>query len=842
MVYGFNCHATEELWFPPELVSGTEEIADISRFNRGEQMPGIYKVSIYLNRELLGIRDMQFIPADTEEKRMGITDRTGLMASLTLNDLLSAGVRPEAFGNFKDEAVAETPLSPGRVIPHSTTHFDFQQMRLDISIPQKWIKKRPRGWVPPERWDDGITAGLLNWSFSGSNTHRRYGNSSSYYLRLNSGINYGPWRLRDERTLNGGNYMSSLSHQWRQGRTWIERGLRDWRSSFTIGDVVTGGEVFDSTSLLGVSLMTNNDMYPDTERGYAPVVRGIALTNARVSIRQNGYIVYETNVAPGEFAIDDINSMYSSGDLEVSVTESDGNVRVFTVPYATLPILLREGRIKYALNAGRLHKGSQKNTAPSAVVQGTLALGLPHRVTTYGGMQASGNYSSVALGSGINMGVWGAFSADVTHADSRLADNSRHSGQSIRFLYSRGFESTGTTFQLAGYRYSTKGFYTLEESHRSYMSGWRWGQLRDASGRVLPQQVTNWYDLKDKRREKIEANISQRVVDSGSLYLSGSRQTYWHTNKANTSFEAGYSSSLGPLNYTLNYSESYSSSLRQTDRGINLSLSVPLDRLFSGAGKSMSASFNTGRDGNGEVTQQSGISGSALEFNKLNWSVYQGYSRRGGNSNSLRADYRGGYGNVAASYGQGRDFRQVSYAASGGMIIHSGGVTAGQSLGNTAVLVSVPGSTGVPLLSGSGIKTDWRGYAIGPWAREYEESRVAIDVAHLDARTEIERPVVRVIPTKGAIVRAEFAAKTGLRVLMTLKKNGKPLPFGTTVSTGQSSSIVGDEGQVYLTGLSPSGTLTAKWGNNTGQFCQATWNFSQTDTRAPLLAVAAACK
>ncbi|WP_163464314.1 fimbria/pilus outer membrane usher protein, partial [Escherichia coli] len=86
---------------------------------------------------------------------------------------------------------------------------------------------------------------------------------------------------------------------------------------------------------------------------------------------------------------------------------------------------------------------------------GTLAWGLPGGITAYGGLQGAGDYRAAVLGAGVNMGLWGAFSADVTHADSMLADRSRHSGQSLRFLYSRGFVSTGTTFQLAGYRYST---------------------------------------------------------------------------------------------------------------------------------------------------------------------------------------------------------------------------------------------------------------------------------------------------------------------------------------------------------------------------------------------------
>lgn len=227
-------------------------------------------------------------------------------------------------------------------------------------------------------------------------------------------------------------------------------------------------------------------MYPEVERGYAPVVRGTAMSNARISIRQNGYVIYETNVAPGEFVIDDIDPMYSSGDLNVTVTEADGAVRIFTVPYSTLPMLLREGSVHYTLNAGRLNENRGSDGQQPTLVQGTLSWGLPHGITTYGGIQYTRKYRSVALGAGINMGSWGALSADVTHADSQIADGSRHNGQSVRFLYSRDFETTGTTFQLAGYRYSTSGFFTLEENNRLHMSGWHNEQQYDASGRLIP--------------------------------------------------------------------------------------------------------------------------------------------------------------------------------------------------------------------------------------------------------------------------------------------------------------------------------------------------------------------
>jgi outer membrane usher protein len=48
------------------------------------------------------------------------------------------------------------------------------------------------------------------------------------------------------------------------------------------------------------------------------------------------------------------------------------------------------------------------------------------------------------------MGVFGAFSLDVTQADTKLPDDTEHEGQSVRMLYNKSLIETGTNFQLIG--------------------------------------------------------------------------------------------------------------------------------------------------------------------------------------------------------------------------------------------------------------------------------------------------------------------------------------------------------------------------------------------------------
>ncbi|MCP6473443.1 fimbria/pilus outer membrane usher protein, partial [Klebsiella pneumoniae] len=97
--------------------------------------------------------------------------------------------------------------------------------------------------------------------------------------------------------------------------------------------------------------------------------------------------------------------------------------------------------------------------------------GLPWGFTLYGGVQNAGNkYQSYALGVGKNIGSWGAFSADAIHSRSMSTDAGRQQGQSLRVRYSKNFLQTGTNFTIAGYRYSTSGFRSLEETLGTYRS------------------------------------------------------------------------------------------------------------------------------------------------------------------------------------------------------------------------------------------------------------------------------------------------------------------------------------------------------------------------------------
>ncbi len=103
-----------------------------------------------------------------------------------------------------------------------------------------------------------------------------------------------------------------------------------------MGDAYTTGETFDSVNVRGVRLYSDSRMLPSALASYAPTIRGVANSNAKVTVTQSGYKIYETTVPPGEFVIDDISPSGFGSELVVTIEEADGSKRTFTQPFSSV--------------------------------------------------------------------------------------------------------------------------------------------------------------------------------------------------------------------------------------------------------------------------------------------------------------------------------------------------------------------------------------------------------------------------------------------------------------------------------------------------------------------------
>ncbi len=818
-----------------EVDAPHQGMTDLSVFEDGAgQPPGIYHIDIYLNNDLQDTRDVEFsLQKDASGNNI-------LQPCLSVAELNEMGVKTALFPALGDKNAKCAQLG---AIPQAKAEFRFSGQQLLLSIPQMAVSQSARGVVPETQWDNGIPAFLLNYSFNGANNYARSGNgrdNDSQYANLRPGINVGPWRLRNYTTWSRD---SNGQDKWDTVYTYAARSIISLKSQLVMGDSSSPSDVFDSVPFRGAQLASDDDMLPDSQKGYAPVVRGIARTNAQVIIRQNGYIIYQSYVSPGAFKINDMYPTGGSGDLYVTIKEADGSEQLMVVPFASLPVLQREGRLKYSVTAGqyRSYSHSVDNTPFS---QGTAIYGLPAGFTAYGGGQFASKYQSLALGLGKNLGDFGAVSTDVTQAWSTAQDQLKESGQSWRVRYSKNIVQTGTNFAIAGYRYSTSGYYSLQEVMDTYHDG-----------------NDNYQLIPERRRNRSEVTISQILGENaGSLSLSWISEDYWNSDRTLRSIGAGYNNSWNGISYGLNYSynengmtsngsaigsNSTTGRVYDRDQVVSLNVNVPFSLFLPNTWASYT--LNTSKHGN--TTQTVGLNGTALEDNNLSWNVQEGYGSQGtGNSGNLNADYRGTYGEVTGGYAYDRNTQRINYGVQGGVVVHENGVTFGQPMGETVALVQAPGADGVGVNNQTGVKTDWRGYAIVPYTTPYRRNHVQLDPETLPDDVDLALNNQNVVPTRGAVVRASFSASVGQRALMTiLRAGGAPVPFGAMVTDpaqkGAQGFIVGDGGQVYLTGLADSGALQVKWGNEAGEQCSVHYSLNrQTADNAGVQTLSGQCQ
>ncbi|HFF1620686.1 TPA: fimbria/pilus outer membrane usher protein [Yersinia enterocolitica] len=813
--------AWAEDYFNPsslEIKDASYAAIDLSIFSQsGAQLPGTYRVDIYLNGQQIETRDVTFIE-----------DNGSLLAEITPQQLADLGVKVAAFPALQQQP-ADVPVTQlGEFIPAASSSFDFNKQRLDVSIPQAALNSQARGYIDPKQWDQGIPALMVNYNLSGANRWQdnRPGSNSNHFLNLRSGLNWGPWRLRNYSTYS---QSSNGEPQWNNLTNTLQRDIHAIKGQLTLGDSYTPGDILSGVPFRGAQLASDDSMLPDSLRGFAPVIRGIADSNAQVTIRQNNNVIYQTYVPPGAFEINDLFPTSSSGDLEVTIKETDGRERSFKQAFSSAPIMQREGSLKYALSAGQYRGGGNGSPTPN-FAQTSLAYGMPYGFTLYNGLLISSDYQAGALGVGIGLGSMGSVSADVTQAKTTFSDQTTRQGQSYRLQYAKSITATGTNFSLGSHRYSTEGYYDFSEAN----------QLTGVGS-------INSLGRNNNKRSRTQFHISQSLNDFGSLYLSAYQQDYWQRKGYERNATLGYNISLSGISYGLNYSYSQTPGQQQNDQRASLSVNIPLSKWLPNSWANYSINTSKG----GATSQQLGLSGSALADDNLSYNLQQSRSNHGGgNSGSLSSSYSGAYGQMNAGYSFGSNSRQLNYGLSGGVLAHPYGVTLSQSQSDTLVLVRAPGASGVGVSSGRGVKTDWRGYAVVPYASAYRQNNVALDTQSMGDNIDMDITSQNVVPTRGAVVLANFQPRLGSRVLINLSYQGKPVPFGAMASLQDdgadsvNSSIVGDGGQVYLSGVPDNGNLLVQWGNQEKQQCQVKFTLpaAETDANSAVRMLNAVCR
>lgn len=721
------------------------------------------------------------------------TDKNQLLPELTKANLRQFGVKIDTIKAFDKLTDTDNVGDIADYIPGARYDFDAEKQILHLRIPQIYRNAAAIGEISPEYWDDGVPALWTSYYFSGSRQTNDSGASNSHWASMNSGLNIGAWRVRNNSTWGDDNGWESLSST-------LQRDIKRLKSQLEIGQTYTSGELFDSVQMTGVKLETDTSMLPSSQQGFAPVVRGIANSDAKITIKQNDYIIYQSYVSAGPFEIRDLSQVTAGADLEVTITEADGTEHSFIQASSSVPVLQREGALKYSVAAGR-YRAADGGEEPG-FGQATAIYGLPYGITVYGGLLGASVYRSGLLGVGADLQRLGSLSMDFTAASTSLTDERGDSrGVSWRAQYAKDFPVTNTTVTLASYRYSTSGFYTFQEAIDRRNDS-------DTDDGLYSYRDTN------NRRSRLQANLSQSIGEWGSVYVNAWQQDYWHLAGHEKSVGLGYSTNWAGISWSVNYSMTKTPSTEE-DRQFALTVNVPLSRWLANSW----ATYSLNSSAHGNTTHQAGLSGTALKDNNLNYSLQQSYTDNNtGYGGYLSARYRASAGEFGSSYSYQGENRQFSYTAQGSVVAHPHGVTLGRSLQDAFAVVHIADGSNVKIQNAQGIYTDRWGNAIVPSLNRYRHNSITANTQGHD-NLDIQDASLDVVPTKGAAVLADFVARVGKRALLTLKHGAGYVPFGAVVSMDNTTAIVGDDGEVYVTGLKGVQAFTAQWGSEPGMRC-----------------------
>lgn len=804
--------------FDPALFPGGNDThINLSRFEKaGYVPPGTYHGDIVVNQIWRARTDIEFAAASD-----GSTQPCYDATSLTRYgiDLVKLADDPSHLprktipkGNFCGNI--------GDYVSGATASFDPDDQSLSLSVPQIYLSRNARGHVDSSQWDAGINADVLGYTanlYRSGPSGRQYANG---YVGLINSLSLGSWHLNHSGSFN-----------WTQGRgaiyqntaTYLQHDVPALQAQLVVGETFTSGDLFDSVRIRGVRMYADDRMLPQSMRGYAPVVRGVAQTNAHVVIRQNGYIIYDTTVAPGAFVIDDLYPTGYGGDLDIEITEADGRVRHLTQAYSAVPQLLRPGQQLWSVTAGRVDQTGMRDMP--VIGQFTYQRGLNNWVTGYGGATVGGSYRSALVGSAFNTPL-GAFSTDITYAGNRAPGLKATSGYGLRLGYNENFISTGTNLGIAAYRYATPGFLGLSDAMLLRDAG-----ARDQAGLVLRQHT------------RMDITIDQSLGDNwGRLYLNASWRNFWNGGGRQVDFNAGYSNHWKSLIYSITATRTRDSLSTRLpgqnvfnpiagvqdegyftantagtvrDTRLMITFTLPLGR----ADRAPLLSTTLNRSQHGGDSDQVSVSGAVTADKRLTYSATLGRSS-GNTQGSISGAFMGARANVNASYSQGSNYRQAGFGASGAVVAHAGGVTFSQQTGDTLGLIEAPGATGAQIYNTA---VDKHGYAVVPNLMPYQLNTVELDPKGAASNVELQSSTQSVAPRAGSVVRLRYKVDSSRLLLIdAAQADGSPLPFGADVldDKGNTVGVVGQASRLVVRGVEASTTLTVRWGVGADESCR----------------------
>lgn len=793
--------------FDPAFLRGTPYSSiNINQFEQDQQViAGRYMADLYVNDRYQGSDEFVFKEfADSEQPRLCVNKtivmQLGLDESYEQTALIAAG----------DEAC----VLIRRALPGVKYAFDMKRLRLSFFVPQIMLSKTPRGFIAPELWDKGQYAATLSYDLNSYvNKTDDYGTDKSHFASLRASVHMKSWALRHDGSWNKSDRQAA---RYQRNNTYLETDIAPLRSSFKVGEFYSGIEFFDGIKIRGAQLASEEQMLPQSVRNYAPIVRGTAGSNAKVTIRQNERLVYETTVSEGAFEISDLYPS-GSGDFEVTVEEATGQIKRFIVPYAYVPDLIRPGTWRYGSSLGEVQINSGGGTGKRGknVVQGYLKHGLSNNLTLNTAVLHYPDYHMLMLGGAVNT-PFGAFSLDNYLSRSQLDGQSSEQGQRWRLAYSKFIQPSATYINANYNRYSEKGIHSLN----NFIA------RNDTGTRIDPDPIYgrdwDWQRYSLMPKESYNFSVNQTLPETwGSVYLSSSESRYWNQSGKDQTWQFGYGNTFKRMSYDVSYTKTSNMNFASENQ-ISLSITVPL-----GQEGRHSIQANTMHSNRSSDSSRIGLTGSLVE-SKLSYGVYAN-NNDSDNSYSGNLNYYGTAARLSATTAQMSSGSQYSLGASGTVVAYPRGVVLSQYVGDSFAIIEAENAGGAEILNRPGTYLNRFGKGVVPYVSPYEINSIRLSPKNTSLDVVLQQTQKQLVPRGNTASVVRFRTETKRTMLLTVRTlDNQPVPMSAEVfdAEGHGLGFVASSGRLFLEAKDDAATLSARWGNNQ---CSFEYDITQMD-------------
>ncbi|MBG2876467.1 fimbrial biogenesis outer membrane usher protein [Proteus alimentorum] len=759
---------SEDYDFDPSFIRNyaTGNAVNLNVFTHGDDTPpGLYSLDVDINEQAIG---NLLIKLEKSDDKLQICLSDKIVNSVEFTDKIKQSyVEQQKLSND------ERCIYLSELIPESFFDFNFNQQHLSISIPQRDLLKIILPENNPINWDEGKSVLYSNYYFNRYTTRTNGEERTTNSLNLNSGFNFFKWRFRHDSQLYDNKYTSVM--------TYLERDIDVIKGKVTVGDFYSGSIFSNGSSLRGLRFRNDNSMLSSRESGFAPVIHGIAKSQAQVKVyvSNSKTEIYNTVVPAGPFEINDLLPIYYSGDLIVEIIESNGEKQTMIIPVQSGLSFTRPGKLDFDIGVGKLRYKDSIFGKP--ILDAAFRYGINNYLSASYGSVVSQNYLSNAVGMTLNTNL-GAFNTEMIHAKAKLKNEDRTlDGTSYKLSYSKAFSQTDTYINLSSIQYDTKNYIPIYSAM----------QINSGDYKYDPENERNSYKLKTQ----YTLSLSQRLpYELGSLSLSGSLANYWNANDTSKQYTVSYTTnikSVGVISSLQKINNRYTD-----DTLFSLSVSIPL--FSEDYNAYLTSNYLSANKMNNFSTGLNGMLGQNIDY-----SVSVGQDRYDGdksNHGSASLGYQTSFVSLATDYSHYQDSNTLNLSASGAVVAHSDGVLLSNTLGNTFAVIKVDGIKGANVL-GSDNKTNNSGYAIQPNLVPYRKNFVGIETENLGQKYTLEESKNMVIPRSGSAVFVNLKTQIGAPVILKAQdKNNHYLPLGATVygNKDEALTFVGQGGKIFL--------------------------------------------